>query len=305
LIFLRIVGLATHLMLMNFALAAPFFAIWIDSKATAQNSDALHRFGRYIGWMSLGALIAGIVVGVLQGTLIWLSGESSYFAAIQSLWDSKIVFGIIELVFSILCMAGYLIWWKVAKRVAMWQRIASRLLAILAATNLLYHFPTLFTIIGLIARGEVDVAEEVSSADFRVLLLQGEVIWLTLHVWLASVAVAGQFVGWLAISKLPEDDRNQVASVSHGVALIVTMLQVPTGFMLATFLNRAAQSRLMGGDSLATALFLLGIGLAFWLMHAQATVAGFQQTRAKSNIALFALAATIVTMTATMIVARM
>ena len=303
-IYLRIIILSLHLILMNLASVGPILSIWLDARSVRQKDEEVASLGRTIGWWSVGALILGIVAGLLQGVLIWSQGNDAYFSAISSVWDSKVTFGIWEIIFSLACTVGYLTWWKLGERSGLWQRLLSRFLAILSATNLLYHFPTLFTILGLIARGEVEIDPPVDSSEFRSLLLNGEVIWFTLHFWFASFAVSGLITGMLCLRRLPEGKRESTAAVAFTVALIPTLLQIPVGFVLTTTLNSAQQSRLMGGDSLCTALFALSIGLAFWLMHYLAGLAFFDRSLRKANMALLTLGGTIVLMTATMLLSR-
>ena len=83
-------------------------------------------------------------------------------------------------------------------------------LALLAATNLLYHFPPLLTIMTMSAGGEIELAGEVDAATFRQLFSTPNVLAHTLHFWLASVAVSGVVVFWLA-RRLA--DRNRIMSL--------------------------------------------------------------------------------------------
>ncbi|MBA2117287.1 hypothetical protein [Bremerella alba] len=303
-IYLRIITLSLHLILMNLASVGPLLSIWLDARSCRQDSEEIASVGRTIGWWSVLALLLGMVMGLIQGVLVWLQGNDAYFQAIESIWDSKIIFGFWEIAFSLVCTIGYLVWWRYGKRPKRWQRFLSRFLAILAATNLLYHFPTLFTILGLVARGEVDVESPIDSGEFRSLLLHGEVIWFTLHFWFASFAVSGLVTGMLCLRKLPENQREPTAAVAFTIAVVPTLLQIPVGFVLTTTLNSAQQSRLMGGDSLCTAMFALSIGLAFWLMHQLAGLAFFDRSTRKANMAMMTLAGTIVLMTATMLLSR-
>lgn len=303
-IYLRIIALSIHLILMNVASVGPILAIWLDARSRRLESERIDALGRTLGWWSVLALFLGIFVGLIQGFLIWSEGNEVYFEAVNSVWESKITFGFWEIGFSLVCMIVYLAWWRFGKRPRLWQRLLSRFLAVLAATNLLYHFPTLFTILGLIARGEVEADSQIDSGEFRSLLLNGEVIWFTLHFWLASFAVSGLITGLACLRKLTEEERESTAGIAFTIALVATLLQIPVGFVLTTTLNSAQQSRLMGGDTLCTAMFALSVGLAFWLMHHLAGLAFFDRSRRKANMALMTLGGTIVLMTATMLLSR-
>lgn len=303
-IYLRIITLSLHLILMNLASVGPILAIWLDVRATRQKSEEIASVGRTIGWWSVVALVLGIGLGLVQGVLVWTQGDQAYFEAIDSVWDSKIIYGFWEIAFSLTCTIGYLAWWSMGKRASRWQRFFSRFLAILSATNLLYHFPTLFTILGLIARGEVEVEPPIDSGQFRTLLIHGEVIWFTLHFWFASFAVSGLVTGMLCLRRLSEDKREPTSGIAFTIALVATLLQIPVGFVLTTTLNSTQQSRLMGGNTLCTALFAISVGLAFWLMHHLAGLAFFDRSWRKANMALMTLGGTIVLMTATMLLSR-
>lgn len=289
---------------MNFASSGPLVSAWLDARANRRESPELHQLGRWIGWMSLVALVGGILLGLGQGILLWLDGQSGYFTAIQQLWDSKIIYGVIELVFSAACMAGYLAWWKWGTRGKAWQRYLSRLLPILAATNLLYHFPTLFTIMGMLARGETSLEGPIDSAAFRELLVQPRVIWFTIHFWLASLATATLVAAEHALARLPETEAQKCAGRAFSWTLGATLLQIPTGFMLTTTLGPAQQARLMGGDILCSVLFGLGIGSSLWLLYQLGELALFEPNRRKSRMALGLLAATVVSMTAFLLLSR-
>lgn len=309
LIWLRILSLSVHLLLVNLASAGPLWAVWLDARSVRRGSaDApspeFGQLGRRLGWFSLAALAGGIGLGVLQGVLVWQAGDTAFFRALSALWQSKIVFGFWEIGFSALCVAGYLLWWQLGKRRSLWQRVVSRLLAVVAATNLLYHFPTLFSILRLVASGDASVQPPIDSAEFRTLLIEPEVIWFTLHFWLASFSVAGLVSGMLCLRKLPEEHRDATAQVAFTSALVPTLLQIPVGFVLTTSLNPAEQSRLMGGDALATAMFILGVSLAFWLMHLLASLALGERTWNKAMQAFWTLAGTILLMTATLLLSR-
>jgi len=306
LIWLRIALLSVHLILMNFASAAPLVAVWLDSRASRLESQRLHRFGRTIGWLSLIALGVGITVGLLQGWLLWNREQTAYFQAIEKLWDSKIVFGIWEIVFSVVFMAAYLLWWKFLPRKAFWQRVVSRLLAVFAATNLLYHFPTLFVIAGMLSRGELSAEGDIDSGMFRQFLMQPKVIWFTVHFWLASVAVSAQITGWRAVVCLNDEDEQQGTSGrAFAVALFPTLAQAAIGFFYLLSLPKDQISQLMGRDPMTSVVFVASLGMALWLMQSQVALASFHRTSSRSVKSLAILVGTIFLMTASMLLSRL
>ena len=303
-IWLRILLLSLHLLLMNLAAVGPLLAIWLDMRSLRRDQPEVAGIGRLVGWVSLGAFGLGILLGLAQGGLIWLEGDKAYFTALSYVWDSKVIYVLWEIGFSAVCLAIYVAWWQYGQRAAGWQRIVSRLLALLAATNLLYHFPPLFTIVGMMARGEVTVDPPVDSGEFRSLLFQSEVIWFTLHFWFASFAVSGLLTGMLCLKRLPDKQRESTAGAAFIIALVATLLQIPVGFMLTTSLNSGQQSRLMGGDPLCTAFFAIGVGMALWLMNLLAGLAFFEREAKKAHQAAMVLGGTILLMTAAMLLSR-
>lgn len=287
---------------MNFAAAGPLLAVWLDVRGFKRESPETQQLGRSVGWWSLAALGLGIVLGSGQLLLFWSVGFTNYFDTIFRLWDSKIVYGLWEIGFSVVCLVGYLVWWQRSSRPHKWQRIVSRGLAVLAATNLLYHFPTLFTIVGLLARNGEPSAEPITGADFRTLLVQPEVIAMTLHFWLASLAVSGLVVSLMSSRETTPDKA--ITARGAQVCLVATLLQLPVGFYFTTVLRVTEQSRLLGGNMLATLTFLAAILAALWLLHLLASLAVFQVDRPKLWQAALAMVATVALMTASMILSR-
>ncbi len=57
------------------------------------------------------------------------------------------------------------------------------------------------------------------------------------------------------------------------LGLVATLVQVPVGFWVTLRLPESARNPLMGGDLLATGLFLASIGLALALLHQLAAIA--------------------------------
>ncbi len=187
-------------------------------------------------------------------------------------------------------------------------RFARSVLAVFASTNLLYHFPPLFVIFSKVSRPEVHhssvaTIEEVSSAEFRRLLADPEVLSTSLHFLLASVAVAGMAVLLFGLGRQQKTDNpaaGGLCKLGGRIALAATVLQAPVGFWVFMNLPATAQNRLLGDDLLGTALFVAGVSAAVWLMHLLAVIA-LGDTRKKSIVqAAFVLLVVIVLMTGTL-----
>jgi hypothetical protein len=150
------------------------------------------------------------------------------------------------------------------------QRFWHRLLAVLAATNLLYHFPPLFTMLSLMnARPEL-AGELLARSLYVELLRDRELLARVAHHWLASLATAS---GVLMLLSAPRDRAqnkprsNWSATFAARVALAATVLQLPTGLWLLLQLPSTAQTRILGGEALGTALFVAAIAAAVLLLQ--------------------------------------
>jgi hypothetical protein len=159
-----------------------------------------------------------------------------------------------------------------------WRRLrfVHCLLAVAAATNLLMHFPALFVIVSVVdSRAELQSAP-IDSAEFRRLLVDGEVLSRVVHVWLAAVVVTGAVLMKLGLRISNDAAAAGATRLIRGgalVALAASLLQVPVGFWVTLQMPEAARAPLMGGDLWAMGLFLASLGLALVLMQILAAVA--------------------------------
>ena len=166
--------------------------------------------------------------------------------------------------------------------VGLWQRLRKhrlvhRALAVAAATNLLVHFPALFVIISVLsARGGL-IDRPLTSAGFRALLVDPEVISRVAHVVVAAFAVAGGAVMAYGMQWARNGTHSAAAAqlVRGGatLALAATVVQLPLGVWLAMALPEQARAPILGGDPLVTGLFLVALVAALALMHYLAAVA--------------------------------
>src|SRR5690606_26500040 len=124
----------------------------------------------------------------------YLTGER-YFRALSALPIDRLWFAGAEFLFGAVCLALYAGLWRRWRRGRLWHR----LLAVAGATNLMMHFPALFTIVSLISMQPGLAAGGLDRAEFRRLLVDGQVVSRVAHVWLAAVAVTGLTVVWLAL----------------------------------------------------------------------------------------------------------
>ena len=81
------------------------------------------------------------------------------------------------------------------------------LLALLAATDLMYHFPPLFAMLALLDRRTELAGQTLTSSLYRTLLVDPQVMAMVAHVWLAAIAVTGILVMRLAAATRQPSDQ--------------------------------------------------------------------------------------------------
>jgi hypothetical protein len=143
-----------HLIAVNIAAAGPFLCIALEWRATRRSDDFAGMIGRQLAGLCVVALVAGVAIGA---ALLWMLSiaSPSYWSAIERVPAQRWWFAGGEMVFYLVCMIPYALLWDRAVNQRWWHR----LLALLAATNLLYHFPPLFTMISLLStRSELATA---------------------------------------------------------------------------------------------------------------------------------------------------
>ncbi len=265
--------LTVHLLLADVAMVGPLASVWLDWRSGRNGETAMEQAGLTTARLSSWALTLGIVVGVVLLGARWILNNGAYLEAVAALPRSRLWFAGFELLFYFACMGAYTGLWRRWRR---W-RLAHRLLAVAAATNLLVHFPALFVIISVIRQRPELLSSAVDSAEFRRLLVDGEVMSRVVHVWLAAVVVTAAVLMGLGLRMSADESRRESAiRLIRGGALaglMATLVQVPVGFWVTLQLPEKSRSPLMGGDVLVTCLFLASVGLALALVHQLAAIA--------------------------------
>ena len=143
-------------------------------------------------------LLAGAILGLVLG---WLKWDPAY----RSLWLGPLSYKLHWAVIEANLFAG-----AHARLVALAagqgrgspRAMATRgLIAPLAATNLLYHFPSLFAVAGRLAEQGETSGAPIRGAAFRRLMLEGDTAAFAVHVALAAVATAGVMLLGLALRR--------------------------------------------------------------------------------------------------------
>ncbi len=289
--------LAAHLLCVNAAAGGPLLAAWLDGRA-ARGDAAAAPAARLLAQCAVLGLLAGAVLGVAVG---WLSWDADY----QSLWLGplryKLHVAAMEAVFSLALLLAWWLWLPRRAGGKRWAAAARGVIALLASSNLLYHFPALFSVAArLYDRGEV-AGPTLCGAAFRRLMLAAETPALAAHVALASVAVAGVLLIGLALRWRRQGDEaaaNRLALAGGRLALAATVLQLPVGLWMLAAIAPASQSEILGGSALGTALFFAAMLAALWLLRELAGVALGETAKPVLLRSLAALLVTLVLMTA-------
>ncbi|MEZ6115889.1 MAG: hypothetical protein R3C28_04860 [Pirellulaceae bacterium] len=269
--------LALHLLAMNIASAGPLVTPFFEAKGSVVENDA--RLGKWLSWFAVYAFVVGMLLGLGVAGVLWLAGETTFFNALPR-FAYKIKWGVAELAFFLACMVPYALLWDRAIRGGRIFKWLHRAVAVLAATNLLYHFPVLFRVIVLVANGRSgkDGTNDIRAAEFREFGFTPEVISFACHFALASVAVVGVAVMWRAVrmranttddSLAANDSDWQTRAIQRGarITLFASALQILVGIWVAYSLPRVSLNKVLGQDMAATACLGVSALLTFLLLQ--------------------------------------
>ena len=284
--------LSAHLLCMNVASAGPLVCIWLDYLAAWHPIAA--SAGKWLGWKSFQLAILGALLGLAIGWLRW----DSEFSSVLQRFSSRVTWGIAEFLFSVALLACYAACLSAWPQTMAAKRFGRSLLSILSATNLLYHFPTLFTLIAKAHAGRIGMTGKIDSAAFRRLIAESDVLAMTAHFGLASIAVSGvALIAFVWMQRSEEIQNESVAVWGARIALASTVLQIPVGTWLLLVVPRIPQQRLMGGDLVGSALFILSMAGVLALLHWLAAVAFGNITRQSMARAIHGTLLVVVLMT--------
>ncbi|HUY93296.1 MAG TPA: hypothetical protein VMV10_31500 [Pirellulales bacterium] len=294
-----VLGVTLHLLAADLAAMGPLVALWFAWRA-ARGDRLAADVERGLLRASIWALIAASALGAAALGLLWLLNREAWFEAARQLPARRYWFGLVELAFSWACLGAAL--WLARRRTAAGfdGRFSARfILTALAGTNLAYHFPPLFSAIGVLstrpnARG--------GELRFLPLISDPEVLARTLHHLLAALAVTGAAImlGALRWRTAEEaDERRRAAGWGARIALAAVAGQLLAGLHLLFQLPAESRERLMGGDALTGLLFAAALVVTVMLLHRLAAI-GFGDAQPKAIVtAALLIAMAMLLMTAT------
>jgi hypothetical protein len=294
---LNVVFLSVHLLAMNLASAGPLVCVCLRGRQSAP-AEIADRVGLRLAWLSVAALVVGILLG---GALLYMPSSGALWDALrrfpsQSYWQAGL-----ELAFTLACMAAYAGAWRRLER----RRWLHAALALLAATNLLYHFPSLMAVIGKLATNPSWTDTPViDRSELRSLMSRGEVTSLWVHFALASLAVAGVMALALVTrrgdSMWEDESARRAARVTAGIAMVATILQLPVGLWVLSTMPNVARGALMGASPLASLIFLAALVLSLMLAGRLVAIAWGNARHVEARRAGWLLVGVVLLMTASM-----
>jgi hypothetical protein len=289
--------LAAHLVCVNVASGGPIVGAWLDWLGT-RGEEAAAKAAVYLARWSVLGLVLGAILGLAMG---WLKWDAEYCALWLGPLSYKMHWAVVEAVFSLVLLLGWWFWLPGKAGASGRAMIMRGIIAVLSATNLLYHFPVLFSVAAKLADAGETSGAVISGAAFRRLMIAGETPALAVHVVLASVAMAGILLFGLSLRWLRREDvvaAEKVARWGARWALATSLAQLPVGVWLLFALPVAAQSRLMGEITTGVILFVLAILVALWLINELVHVSGGETSRSRLIRAMTAMMITVVLMSA-------
>ena len=277
--------MGTHLLCVNVASVGPLFCIAFEMRAGRSPQSGADIVGKWLAYLCCKLLIIGILLGMLLVGIKWLRGGAAFFLALERVPSSRLWWGAAELVFYLACVLTYAAFWQllcVGRR-----RWLHRVLALAAATNLMYHFPPLFAVIRRLAAGDgktvaIDEAA-IDKAEFLRLTMQPEIVAVVVHHLIAGFAITGMFImlrSRLLLDELGggmEDRQVELTGCirrAARTALVASLLQIPVGVWVLFAIPPQARQQVLGGSDLyATALFVFAMLAAMAALYALALVA--------------------------------
>jgi hypothetical protein len=289
--------LSAHLLAMNLASAGPLVAAWLMGRRGESGSLALAR--RLLRW-SLAALVVG---GALGGAML-LTPSDGLRAALARFPASTYWFAGAELAFSGACLVAML----VAERWLSGRPVMAWLVALVCASNLLYHFPPLMAVIGQLSADRQWTSDELilRPALLR-LATRPEILAMWLHFALASIA-ASAVVGMWPVSQADRIDdstpSDRLVRQLAAIALVTSLLQVPVGVWVLVSSRADARDAVLGSDFASSASFLGGVVAALALLQGLASVAMGDTAPATRRRTVGLLMAVALLMSATLTISR-
>ena len=265
--------LTAHLLCVDVAMMGPLACALLRRRATRLDDRLADRAGRCMVSLCLAALLTAIALGLISGLMLWFGSQRQFFEALGRIPARRLYWGVAELGFYFLCMVLYGALWEKWRR----RTLLHGFLAIVAATNLIYHFPPLFVTINSMAATSDGNTSLLTISELRQLMFSPLILAHMTHHLVAAVACTAvclmlvlRYVAAGQPKNPTADDeaaRSQLVRRSAIVALTVSLLQLPVGLGLLLQLTGMQRDVIMGGDWITTGMFVAAMVCVLALLH--------------------------------------
>lgn len=260
-------ALATgHLLAGALAGAGPLLVAGLRLAPAFRDSETLRR----VAWLSFVALLASLAFGVLSLWLLWTSPDAGYREAVDRFPAGAYTMLAIEWVFTAVLLAAYLWLWRPLRG----RPLLHGALAMVAGTNLLYHFPTVMVVLAALAEDPALASgAEIARPVFRRLITTPALLAKATHYWALALLTSGVAVAWASSSRRPTAAGGAstgkgpapLAARGAAVALAGLALLVLSGVVTLLQIGTGQQRALLGNDAPATTAFAVAVGSALGL----------------------------------------
>ncbi len=279
-----------HLAAVYLSMMGPVVCLWLQCRAGRDELAA--RLDRDLLRLAAVMLVAAAVLGGLAVLLIGRLFPAAYLAAARVLPERRYWYGAIELVFSLVCFLVALAVSRNSPR-SPGRFWTGWLATLLGSTNLVYHFPTLFVILGVLSVRPDAWGQEIK---FTALLADGEILARLAHHLLAALLITGLWIAWSTVRR--GGDQRPVAWGGR-MAVAALLLQLASGLWLVNAMPAGSRELLLGGDPLTAGLFGLSLLAAFFVVPRLGAMALGHADRRHTQVTFGLVLAVLFTMTVT------
>jgi hypothetical protein len=278
-----------HLAAVYLSMTGPLVCLWLQWRAS--RDELASRFDRDLLRTASGMLIAAALLGGIAIVLIARLFPDAYLAAARTLPERRYWYAAIELVFSLVCffLASTIAPRARDSRARFWT---GWLATLLGSTNLIYHFPTLFVMLGVLCLRPKAWDQQIK---FTTLLADGEILARLLHHFLAAVLLTGTWIAWQGMRRGGE---SRPVAWGGRMAVVAVILQFLSGLWLVSVMPPDSRELLLGADPLAAGLFALSLLGAFFVVPRLGAMALGHAERRHTQLTLGLVLAVLFTMTA-------
>ncbi len=253
---------ALHLAFVGLGGVGPLVIAGLRLVGGFQADDDVDRWLYRVGKWSTAAVAAGAGMGLAAG-VIRAGVSESYVDMLQRFGARAYSMLVVEWVFTIVCYGAWLWLWSRCRQ-APWRHA---LLALVGASNLLYHFPPMMVAQNLLTSQPELIAEsQIARSVLLPLLWTPYVIAKTLHVWGAGAVVASVCLLFVVGSSIKSEVAQSYVRWVATIGLAGTSAQLLTGIAVLLLLTGDQAQQLTGVSMAATTTFLLGVILTIHLM---------------------------------------